>query len=116
MTETLCFWDPKGNSCEEGWVLVKKKKKERKNGFKRDFKVFEPFSSQQLTGAAASFKVSSRSGLQHEQESFNSRVVPASSRSGLGGIASVGFNNFNSGVETVLAPGRSAVFRGAHRV
>ena len=90
------------------------KKKERKNVFKRDSKVFEPFSYQQLTGAAASFKVSSRSGRQHEQESFNSRVVLASSRPGLGVIASAGFNA--SGVETVLAPGRSAVFREAHRV
>ena len=90
--------------------------RKRKNVFTRDLKVFEPFSSQQLIGAVASFKVSSRSDLQHEQESFNSRVVPASSRSGLGGIASAGFNNFDYGVETVLAPGRSAVFRGAHRV
>ena len=99
MKGTLCFWVRKGNSCDEGWVLVKKK--ERKNVFKRDLKVFEPFSSQQLTGAAASFKVSSRSGRQHEQESFNSRVVLASSRPGLGVIASAGFNV--SGVETVLA-------------
>ena len=59
-------------------------------------------------------KVTSGSGPQHE--SFNSRVVPASSRSGLGVIASAGFNSFDSGVETVPAPGLCAVFRGAHRV
>ena len=79
---TLCFWVRKGNSCDEGWVLVKKK--ERKNVFERDLKVFEPFSSQQLIGAAASSKVTSRSGRTHEQESFQlaccSRLFP--SRSG----------------------------------
>ena len=100
MKGTLCFWVGKGNSCDEGWVLVKKK--ERKNVFKRDLKVFEPFSSsQQLIGAAASSKVTRRSGRQHEQESFNSRVVLASSRPGLGVIASAGFNV--SGAEMVLA-------------
>ena len=65
-----------------------------------------------MIGAAASFKVSSRSGRQHEHESFNSRVVPASSRPGLGVIASAGFHSFDSGVETVPAPGLCAVFRG----
>ena len=32
MQGTLCFWDRKGNSCDEGWVLVKKN--ERKKVFK----------------------------------------------------------------------------------
>ena len=54
MIGTLCFWDRKGNSFDEGWVLVTKKES-KKNFFKRDFSVFEPFSSQQLIGAAASF-------------------------------------------------------------
>ena len=82
--------------------------KQKEERFNMDLRVLEPFSSQQLTGAAASFKVSSRSSRQHEHESFNSRVVLASSRPSLGVIASAGFNA--SGVETVLTPGRSTVF------
>ena len=69
-----------------------------------------------MIGAAASFKVSSRSGPQHEHESFNSRVVPASSRLGLGVIASAGFNSFDSGVETVLAPGLAPFLEAIMRV
>ena len=46
----------------------------------RDFSVFEPFSSQQLIGAAASFKDLSSRGIQHE--SLNHVVFSGSSRSG----------------------------------
>ena len=97
MKGTLCFWDRKGNSSDQGWVLVKKEEK-RKTVLKRDLKVFEPFSSQQLIGTAASFKDSSSRGKQHEHESFNPRVVPASSRSGLGVLVAACFNSFDSGV------------------
>ena len=52
MKGTLCFCHRKGNSSESGWVLVTKKKKERKGNFlKKDFSIFKPFSSR----AAASF-------------------------------------------------------------
>ena len=79
MKGTLCFWDRTGNSFDEWWVLVKKKERE-KNVIKRDIKVFEPFSSQQLIGAAASFKDLSSRGIQHE--SLNCVVFFDSSRSG----------------------------------
>ena len=69
-----------------------------------------------MIGAAAFFKGSSSRGIQHEHESFNPRVVPASSRSGLGVLVAAGFNSFDSGVETVSAPGPCVVSGGAHRV
>ena len=39
MKGTLCFWDRKGISFDEGWVLVTKKES-KKNFFKEIFKVF----------------------------------------------------------------------------
>ena len=61
-------------------------KKESKNFFFKDFSasVFEPFSSQQLIGAAASFKDLSSRGIQHE--SLNCVVFSHSSRSGVAGF------------------------------
>ena len=41
MNGTLCFWDRKGNSCDEGWVLVKKK--EKKKFLKKELKVLNLF-------------------------------------------------------------------------
>ena len=29
MKGTLCFWDRKGNSSDQGWVLVKKKERRK---------------------------------------------------------------------------------------
>ena len=83
MKGTLCFWDRKGNSSDQRWVLVKKKER-RKNYFQNDFKILKLFSCQQLVGAAASLLDWSSPCLQHEHESINRRVVSASSRSGLG--------------------------------
>ena len=42
MKGTLCFWNRKGNSSDQGWVLVKKKEK-RKKVFRIDLKVFNLF-------------------------------------------------------------------------
>ena len=76
MKGTLCFCHRKGNSSVCGWVLVTKKRKERKGNFlKKDFSVFKPFSSR----AAASFKSLSSRDLPHE-----TMVVSGSSRSGPG--------------------------------
>ena len=102
MNGTLCFWDRKGNSCDEGWVLVTKKVS-KQNFFYKDFSdsVFEPFSSQQLIGAAASFKDLSSRCIQHE--SLNS------SRSGVAGFralpvrCALGVENTSNGLcDTLL--------------
>ena len=65
MNGTLCFWDRKGDSFDEGWVLVTKKES-KKNFFLRDFSdsFFEPFPSQQVIGAAAPFEGLSSRGIQ----------------------------------------------------
>ena len=83
MIGTLCFWDRKGKSFDERWVLVTKKES-KKNLFKRDFSVFETFSSQLLIGAAAFFRDLSSRGIQHE--SLNRVVFSGSSRSGDAGF------------------------------
>ena len=60
--------------------------KGKQKDFLKDFSdsVFEPFSSQQLIGAAASFKDLSSRGTQHE--SLNCVVFSRSSRSGVAGF------------------------------
>ena len=83
MKGTMCFWDRKGNSSDQVWVLVKKKER-RKNVFKNDFKVLKPFSSQLLIGAAASFKDPSSRCFQHE--SLNCVVFSRSYRTGDAGF------------------------------
>ena len=107
MNGTLCFWDRKGNSFDEGWVLVTKK--ESKKNFLKRFSdsVFEPFSSQQLIGAAASFKDLSSRGVQHE--SLNCVAFSRSSRSGVAGFrappvrCALGVENTSNGLcDTLL--------------
>ena len=64
-------------------MLVTKKER-KKNFLRRDFSVFELFSSQQLIGAAASFKDLSSRDIQHE--SLNHVVFSGSCRSGDSGF------------------------------
>ena len=64
-------------------MLVMKNER-KKNFLSKDFSVFKPFSSQQLIGAAASFKDLSSRDIQHE--SLNHVVVSGSSRSGHSGV------------------------------